>query len=156
MVELDGDDGVLQVNDERATRDIVQFVCMNEFDGKNVAHLAKETLAEVPKQFLDYMQANRIRPNESKMAELGDEKFDHSGSEDDDELPDYADYDPQNQPPNFHNFSQPQPYSPQMMSPAPLSSPPPLPQGWILQEDGQGNVWYFNTITQQTQWERPQ
>ena len=136
MEELDGDDGVLQMDGERATRDIVQFVCMRDFDKKNVAHLAKETLAEVPNQFLHYMKDNRIQPNEHKMAELGDESFD-SGDEDD-ELPDYGSV--QSQPP--------------VMS-APPSGGPPLPQGWIIQDDGQGNVWYFNTITQETQWERP-
>eukprot|EP00055_Hartaetosiga_balthica_P000750 m.137376 g.137376 ORF g.137376 m.137376 type:complete len:522 (-) comp11630_c0_seq1:134-1699(-) len=61
MVALDGDDGVLQHNGLRAKRDIVQFVPFRQFSA-SPASLAREVLAEVPSQFLQYMKENDISP----------------------------------------------------------------------------------------------
>lgn len=67
MEELDADKGGLKINGVRAARDIVQFVAFNSYQklDPSVANLqlAKDVLAEVPKQFLDYMRINGIVPN---------------------------------------------------------------------------------------------
>lgn len=71
MEELDGD--TVRVTDKRgrvASRDIVQFVPMRNFlgiGGPNLvdtgAYLAKEVLAEIPNQFLEFMKSRNIAPN---------------------------------------------------------------------------------------------
>lgn len=70
MEELDADKGGLKINGVKAARDIVQFVPFNSYNNfdPSVAnlHLAKDVLAEVPKQFMDYMKINGIVPK--KMA----------------------------------------------------------------------------------------
>lgn len=66
MEELDADKGGLKINGVRASRDIVQFVAFNSYHDldPSVANLqlAKDVLAEVPKQFMDYMKINGIVP----------------------------------------------------------------------------------------------
>ncbi|VVC29986.1 Hypothetical protein CINCED_3A018449 [Cinara cedri] len=66
MEELDADKGGLKYNGIYAARDIVQFVAFNSYHNldPNIAHLqlAKDVLAEVPKQFMDYMKINGIVP----------------------------------------------------------------------------------------------
>ncbi|CAN0322285.1 unnamed protein product, partial [Scytosiphon promiscuus] len=63
MEELDGDD-VRLVNraGQRASRDIVQFVPMRDFEGKSTHALAKEVLYEIPAQVIEYMKHNNIPP----------------------------------------------------------------------------------------------
>ncbi|CAM9106881.1 unnamed protein product [Scytosiphon promiscuus] len=63
MEELDGDD-VRLVNraGQRASRDIVQFVPMRDFEGKSTHALAKEVLFEIPAQVIEYMKHNNIPP----------------------------------------------------------------------------------------------
>ncbi|CBJ26471.1 n/a [Ectocarpus siliculosus] len=63
MEQLDGDE-VRLVNraGQRAGRDIVQFVPMRDFAGKSSHALAKEVLAEIPAQVIEYMQNNHIPP----------------------------------------------------------------------------------------------
>ncbi|CAM9610675.1 unnamed protein product, partial [Sphacelaria rigidula] len=65
MEALDGDD-VRLVNraGKPASRDIVQFVPMRDFSGKSPHALAKEVLAEIPGQVIDYMKANNIPPGD--------------------------------------------------------------------------------------------
>ena len=46
---------------KRSTRDIVQFVPFNKY-ADDPQELAKETLAELPKQLVDYMTARMISP----------------------------------------------------------------------------------------------
>jgi len=63
MKVLDGDvEPIVSSDGKLCTRDIVQFVPFshykNDFDA-----LARETLAEIPQQFLEYMQMNGIEPN---------------------------------------------------------------------------------------------
>lgn len=60
MKLLDGDDGNggwRNLPDGRKARDIVQFVAMRNVQGNPFA-LARETLAEIPGQFLEYVKAN--------------------------------------------------------------------------------------------------
>jgi len=61
---LDGDEGVLKApNGQRARRDIVQFVPFRQFEKAPPAQLAKQVLAEVPKQVTDYYKMMGIAPN---------------------------------------------------------------------------------------------
>ncbi|XP_005099340.1 copine-8 isoform X1 [Aplysia californica] len=69
MEVLDGDEVRLSSRGRVAERDIVQFVPMREFLGRNgedvvsvQARLAKEVLEEIPDQFLSYMQKHNIKP----------------------------------------------------------------------------------------------
>jgi hypothetical protein len=69
MDELDSDDVKLGVGGRYAERDIVQFVPLNKFIGKNgsllrsQADLAKEVLAEIPAQMTGYMKSKKFTPN---------------------------------------------------------------------------------------------
>ncbi|KAJ8302122.1 hypothetical protein KUTeg_021109 [Tegillarca granosa] len=70
MNVLDGDEQRLSYNGRYAERDIVQFVPFREFMnnhyGNNMqlsqAALAKEVLAEIPDQFLSYMNKHNFKP----------------------------------------------------------------------------------------------
>ncbi|KAH7474870.1 hypothetical protein KRP22_003453 [Phytophthora ramorum] len=62
MNALDADDKLLvDSRRRRAARDIVQFVPFNQFR-RNPARLAKETLAEIPTQVLQYYNMKGIQP----------------------------------------------------------------------------------------------
>lgn len=64
MEALDGDITPLYSKnlDKYRNRDIVQFVPFNKFSGDKNA-LAKEVLAELPRQLTDYFIQNGIKPN---------------------------------------------------------------------------------------------
>lgn len=66
MEQLDADKQTLTLYGKYAARDIVQFVPLNSYHDldPNIAYLqlAKDVLAEVPKQFMDYMKLNGIVP----------------------------------------------------------------------------------------------
>ncbi|KAK3101053.1 hypothetical protein FSP39_000607, partial [Pinctada imbricata] len=73
MNVLDADERRLSSNGKYAVRDIVQFVPFREFLGggggnSNIAQaaLAKEVLAEIPDQIIQYMKANNIAPKPPK------------------------------------------------------------------------------------------
>ncbi|RUS84077.1 hypothetical protein EGW08_008189 [Elysia chlorotica] len=69
MEILDGDEVRLSSRGRVAERDIVQFVPMKDFLGRNgddsaaiQARLAREVLEEIPDQFLSYMQRHNVKP----------------------------------------------------------------------------------------------
>jgi len=64
MEELDSDDGVLMSHGKAAQRDIVQFVPFRKFKTVSPAALAKEVLAEIPKQLTGYFKARNILPHQ--------------------------------------------------------------------------------------------
>ncbi|KAK3771254.1 hypothetical protein RRG08_024333 [Elysia crispata] len=65
MNELDGDNGVLKSpHGEPARRDIVQFVPFREFKRSTPAELARQVLAEVPKQVTEYYKMRGLKPNQ--------------------------------------------------------------------------------------------
>ncbi|XP_060064622.1 copine-8-like isoform X2 [Ylistrum balloti] len=74
MDVLDADNNRLSSRGKQAVRDIVQFVPFRDFMGGKFgnnmqisqAALAKEVLAEIPDQFLQYMKANNIKPKTPK------------------------------------------------------------------------------------------
>ncbi len=62
MKILDGDDEPLtNTRGEKCFRDIVQFVAFNEFQN-DPNQLAKEVLAEIPQQIVEYYQSQGIEP----------------------------------------------------------------------------------------------
>eukprot|EP00117_Sycon_ciliatum_P040172 scpid64233/ scgid29563/ Copine-3; Copine III len=60
MEALDADDALLEAGGNKAMRDIVQFVPFSKFASEPPERLAKEVLAEVPTQVLEYMQEYRL------------------------------------------------------------------------------------------------
>eukprot|EP00490_Sorites_sp_Unknown_P009049 CAMPEP_0114683740 /NCGR_PEP_ID=MMETSP0191-20121206/58192_1 /TAXON_ID=126664 /ORGANISM="Sorites sp." /LENGTH=440 /DNA_ID=CAMNT_0001965349 /DNA_START=794 /DNA_END=2113 /DNA_ORIENTATION=+ len=84
--ELDGDfEPIKDSNGTASTRDIVQFVCMDDFKNESKHALSKYTLREVPIQFVSYVDANNILPRENKVmtqANNVDEKNDDWYKED--------------------------------------------------------------------------
>lgn len=71
MDELDADTVPLSYNGLNAVRDIVQFVPFRNFQSVSNptlarAYLAKEVLAEIPDQVVEYMKNKRITPGSFK------------------------------------------------------------------------------------------
>lgn len=66
MKMLDADIYPLMTNSGERVKDIVQFVKYEpyvSFDRRiSFSHLSKEVLAEVPRQFMDYMKSKKILP----------------------------------------------------------------------------------------------
>jgi hypothetical protein len=62
MVELDGDDGLIDHLGRRASRDLVQFVAIRDCVNYNQNHLAEQVLKEVPNQVVQYYQRAKIDP----------------------------------------------------------------------------------------------
>jgi hypothetical protein len=63
MKELDSDGGYLQDSEgNTASRDLVQFVEFNKYKD-DLTLLHEDVLREVPKQFMEYMTDNGIKPN---------------------------------------------------------------------------------------------
>lgn len=62
MDELDGDDALLSVGTTRAERDIVQFVPFEKYKS-DPTMLAREVLAELPSQVVEYYTSKGIPPN---------------------------------------------------------------------------------------------
>ncbi|XP_039194015.1 copine-6 [Crotalus tigris] len=66
MRELNGDRGMLETEEGRAVRDIVQFVPVREFKKAPPNALAKTVLAEVPRQVVEYYGSKGIPPGTQK------------------------------------------------------------------------------------------
>ena len=71
MIELDSDDGPLEIGNMRAVRDIVQFVELSKYinnselnvvDADAENELAKEVLFEVPDQVVTWAEMQGIKP----------------------------------------------------------------------------------------------
>jgi len=63
MKALDSDKQLLKHGSHTAARDIVQFVPYREAASRGSAVLAQQVLAEIPNQFLKYMELHNITPN---------------------------------------------------------------------------------------------
>lgn len=62
MEKIDNDDmSMVDSNGRKAQRDLVQFVPFENFKGDAVM-LAKEVLAELPDQVVEYMELMKIKP----------------------------------------------------------------------------------------------
>lgn len=70
MEELDADKGLLRAHGKVAARDIVQFVELRKFvcrDGLwDKERLAKEVLAEVPRQVVGWMKMAGVKPGQAR------------------------------------------------------------------------------------------
>ena len=69
METLDGDDGLMDSNGVRCKRDLVQFVPFNKFKN-NPAALAREVLAELPDQLVEYMRVIGKSPNPPNIVDI--------------------------------------------------------------------------------------
>ena len=74
MKILDGDEERLYSTDERkfASRDIVQFVKFNDYKEKPIEAVAAETLAEIPREVVNYFKARDIFPTMTHMIDDDD------------------------------------------------------------------------------------
>ena len=140
MDELDGDDrGLMNSKGQYAKRDIVQFVPMNKY--QSLSQLSKETLIEIPQQFLSYTRAHGIAPGQKRQVQANNNQFVVSENElkqpDDAQQPALqaaaANYNPAADP--YANA--------------------PIPPGWERGYDESGRPYYVNHNTEQTQWEHP-
>lgn len=61
MRTLDGDEIRLEYDGVKAERDIVQFVAARSM--KDERQIAKELLAEIPRQLCEYMKSKGLEPN---------------------------------------------------------------------------------------------
>eukprot|EP01084_Bolivina_argentea_P026181 48631_1 len=138
MDELDGDDnGLMNSKGVYAERDIVQFVPMNKFD--KLSDLSKETLMEIPDQFLSYVRTWNIPPI-PKQQNVQANQFVMSA----DELKQDT-FIMQRLP-----TLQPQDY-------ASISDwdTAPVPPGWERAYDENGNGYYVDHQNGKTQWHHP-
>ena len=63
MNQLDADNKMLKDRDGNvAQRDIVQFVPFRDYAKQQISALAAATLAELPRQFCDFMKAKGLKP----------------------------------------------------------------------------------------------
>lgn len=63
---LDGDDKRLEYNEKVASRDIVQFVALNDMENLSPEEIAKELLEEIPGQVTDYMEQHNVTLHQVK------------------------------------------------------------------------------------------
>jgi len=139
MDELDGDDGALMNSrGVKAERDIVQFVPMNKY--QRLSELSKETLVEVPAQFLSYVRAWGIAPIPKKQNAQASE-FAMSA----DEL----------KQDTFVMQRLPTMMPDEVAKQARNWESAPLPVGWERAYDENGNAYYVDHNSGQTQWEHP-
>eukprot|EP00485_Elphidium_margaritaceum_P002338 CAMPEP_0202687436 /NCGR_PEP_ID=MMETSP1385-20130828/3115_1 /ASSEMBLY_ACC=CAM_ASM_000861 /TAXON_ID=933848 /ORGANISM="Elphidium margaritaceum" /LENGTH=637 /DNA_ID=CAMNT_0049342223 /DNA_START=49 /DNA_END=1959 /DNA_ORIENTATION=- len=141
MNELDGDgQGLMNSKGQRAKRDIVQFVPIRKY--QRLSELSKETLIEIPQQFLSYTKAHGVAPGQKAQIETQSlvQAFQISDAEMKQE--DDMGMLPSQQPPSggaqvdqFANA--------------------PLPPGWERGYTDEGQVYYVNNQTHTTQWEFP-
>ena len=66
MEILDGDNGLVNSKGVKAQRDLVQFVPFRKV-GQNKDALAREVLAEIPAQLIEYMENMKIMPGPPRL-----------------------------------------------------------------------------------------
>jgi len=69
METLDGDEGLIDSQGVKCKRDLVQFVPFNKFKN-NPGALAKEVLAELPDQLVEYMRVIGKNPNPPNIVDI--------------------------------------------------------------------------------------
>eukprot|EP01083_Nonionella_stella_P029949 82269_1 len=138
MSELDGDDnGLCNSKGQYSKRDIVQFVPMNKY--QNLSELSKQTLMEIPQQFISYTRAHGVVPGQKQKAQANINAFQMSETE-------MKQQEPQGVL---------QPSAPQYNQAADMYANAPLPPGWERGYDENGTPYYVNTVNQTTQWDHP-
>lgn len=74
MEALDCDGCLLRIGKKVAARDIVQFVPFNRFN-RDPSALAREVLAEIPRQMVEYMKMKGIQPNQMAHVPLSEVRY---------------------------------------------------------------------------------
>eukprot|EP00483_Globobulimina_turgida_P004572 UN04581 len=139
MRELDGDDkGLMNSKGTYAKRDVVQFVRMNSY--KSLYQLSKQTLMEIPRQFLSYTKAHNIEAVEKMKIQQNANLF--GVSEDDLKQNEEAEYELQAQDSNYNQAVD-------------MYADAPLPFGWERGFDENDRPYYVDNVNQKTQWEHP-
>eukprot|EP00483_Globobulimina_turgida_P004458 UN04467 len=138
MDVLDADDEPLcDSKNNIAYRDIVQFIPFNKIAEKNdLSLLAKETLHEIPEQFMSYVDAWDIEPLSKAKPKYNADQYDAGDDmkeNDEKELETNIDYNIQSDP--WLNA--------------------PVPPGWSRQYNENGKPYYIDDTSQKTQWEHP-
>eukprot|EP01083_Nonionella_stella_P083738 231606_1 len=136
MNELDADEhGLINSQGISAKRDVVQFVPMNKYKD-DLNGLSKETLREIPNQFLSYVQHHKIKPGQRipPQKQVIDDQFKMSEEEvkQQEILP-----------------------QPQLQGSNSYWDHVPLPTGWERGYDGHGKIYYVNHVNGTTQWTHP-
>eukprot|EP01083_Nonionella_stella_P054853 144768_1 len=137
MHELDGDDhGLMNSKGKYAKRDIVQFVRLNAYNSLN--ELSKETLMEIPKQFVSYAKFHGIVPGQKQKAQRDGNLFAMSEDEMKEQQYGALEADASAYDPTGDMFAN-----------------APLPTGWERGYDENGRPYYVNEVDKTTQWEHP-
>merc|ERR1719229_409473 len=140
MDELDGDDGrLMNSRGQYAKRDIVQFVPMNKF--KKLSELSKETLVEVPDQFLSYVRAHGVVPIAKPQVMVQQNQFAMTAEE---------------LKQDTMLFQKLPTMMPQQGNDAYDWDSAPLPVGWERGYDENGNTYYVDLNSGHTQWIHPE
>merc|ERR1719385_657282 len=137
MDALDGDEhGLANSKGQRAKRDIVQFVPMNQYK-QSLAELSKQTLMEVPKGFLSYTRAHGVVPGQKRQVaqEVQFVVADDAEQKEEQQAPAAA--------------------QGQYNAAADMFVNAPLPPGWERGFDETGRPYYVDNNTQTTQWDHP-
>ena len=138
MQVLDADDEpLIDSNGQAAYRDIVQFIPFNKVAASNdMSLLAKETLAEIPAQFMSYVDAHDIEPLSKAKPKYNANKYDYnedSKSEEQELEVQAVDYNIQTDP--WLNA--------------------PVPPGWTREYTEDGKPYYVDDTAGKTQWDHP-
>jgi len=138
MDALDGDEhGLTNSKGQRAKRDIVQFVPMNQYK-QSLAELSKQTLMEVPKGFLSYTRAHGVVPGQKRQAAQEVQFV-------------VADVDAEQKEEQAQLAAAQGQYN----AAADMFVNAPLPPGWERGFDETGRPYYVDNNTQTTQWAHP-
>jgi len=141
MNELDGDEnGLMDSNGKYAKRDVVQFVPMNKYEN-NLNGLSKETLYEIPNQFLSYTRFHDIKPGKRIIPKM--QIIDNQFEINDDDEGDHKEKDTEilQQPIDDKDNV--------------YWDNVPLPTGWERAYDENGRTYYVDNVHQTTQWKHP-
>ena len=138
LEDLDGD------NNELAgmKRDIVQFVKFNDYkQAGDQDRLAKDTLKEIPSQFMSFVEMNKVPTPTRSVAKNIKDEFALSELEQKDTIYDsnqlIADLETDKNGYKNHNKNY---------------DNAPLPPGWQRSYTGDGKIYYVNHVKKQTQW----
>jgi hypothetical protein len=120
---------------QRSKRDIVQFVPMNKFH--RLSDLSKETLIEIPDQFLSYVRAHSIAPKAKSATTYNANQFamtaDQLHQQTLHQIPAYT---AASAPPSKYDNA-------------------PLPPGWEKAFDESGIAYYVDHNSGTTSWKHP-
>ena len=150
MDELDGDDqGLMNSKGAYAQRDIVQFVPMNKF--QRLSELSKETLMEIPDQFLSYVRSHDISPVQKPEISVDNYQYRNkyvSNNQNNEQKDDDDD--------GWGKLQRLQTFNENILQGIDLNyENAPLPPGWEKAYDESGRAYYVDHNNGKTQWVHP-